>query len=137
VRQACDVQCDLLCRDVLRSTPVAESAFGTDRPERLYAHGRGAVMGGVHVSSSLTAAVQGLADDPIVAGLQVYIVGGAVRDALLGLPAGDRDWVVVGASPEDMATRGFIPVGGDFPVFLHPRTKEEYALARTERKSGR
>lgn len=86
---------------------------------------------------SVAAAVQGLADDPIVEGLQVYIVGGAVRDALLGLPAGDRDWVVVGAAPEDMARRGFIPVGGDFPVFLHPRTKEEYALARTERKSGR
>ena len=77
------------------------------------------------------------APDPDCDGLQVYIVGGAVRDALLGLPAGDRDWVVVGATPEDMARRGFIPVGGDFPVFLHPRTKEEYALARTERKSGR
>jgi len=77
------------------------------------------------------------AGDPDCAGLQVYIVGGAVRDALLGQPAGDRDWVVVGATPEDMARRGFIPVGGDFPVFLHPRTKEEYALARTERKSGR
>ncbi len=70
-------------------------------------------------------------------GLQVYIVGGAVRDALLGLPAGDRDWVVVGVTPEAMVVRGFIPVGGDFPVFLHPVTKEEYALARTERKSGR
>lgn len=75
--------------------------------------------------------------DPHVAGLQVYVVGGAVRDALLDLPAGDRDWVVVGATPEEMARRGFIPVGGDFPVFLHPRSKEEYALARTERKSGR
>lgn len=75
--------------------------------------------------------------DPVLAGLQVYIVGGAVRDALLGLEAGDRDWVVVGASPEEMVRRGFIPVGGDFPVFLHPQTKEEYALARTERKSGR
>jgi tRNA nucleotidyltransferase (CCA-adding enzyme) len=70
-------------------------------------------------------------------GLQLYIVGGAVRDALLGLPAGDRDWVIVGATPEMMVARGFIPVGGDFPVFLHPVTKEEYALARTERKSGR
>lgn len=70
-------------------------------------------------------------------GLQAYIVGGAVRDALLGLPAGDRDWVVVGATPEEMTRRGFLPVGGDFPVFLHPKTKEEYALARTERKSGR
>lgn len=75
--------------------------------------------------------------DPAVAGLDVYVVGGAVRDALLGLPAGDRDWVVVGATPEIMAARGFTPVGGDFPVFLHPRTHEEYALARTERKSGR
>jgi len=73
----------------------------------------------------------------VLKGLQVYIVGGAVRDALLGRPAGDRDWVVVGATPEDMVARGFIPVGGDFPVFLHPQTKEEYALARTERKSGR
>lgn len=76
-------------------------------------------------------------DDPATAGLNVYIVGGAVRDDLLGLPAGDRDWVVVGATPEIMAARGFTPVGGDFPVFLHPRTHEEYALARTERKSGR
>lgn len=75
--------------------------------------------------------------DHATEGLQVYIVGGAVRDALLGLPAGDRDWVVVGATPEEMVLRGFIPVGGDFPVFLHPITKEEYALARTERKSGR
>ncbi|WP_353151888.1 hypothetical protein [Pollutimonas bauzanensis] len=75
--------------------------------------------------------------DPAVQGLDVYVVGGAVRDDLLGLPAGDRDWVVVGATPEQMSRRGFIPVGGDFPVFLHPKTKEEYALARTERKSGR
>jgi tRNA nucleotidyltransferase (CCA-adding enzyme) len=75
--------------------------------------------------------------DPATEGLRAYIVGGAVRDALLGLPPGDHDWVVVGATPEDMTRRGFIPVGGDFPVFLHPRTKEEYALARTERKSGR
>jgi tRNA nucleotidyltransferase (CCA-adding enzyme) len=75
--------------------------------------------------------------DPALTGLQVFIVGGAVRDALLGLAAGDRDWVVVGTTPEEMVARGFIPVGGDFPVFLHPRTKEEYALARTERKSGR
>lgn len=75
--------------------------------------------------------------DAATQGLDVYVVGGAVRDALLGLPAGDRDWVVVGATPEAMAARGFIPVGGDFPVFLHPETKEEYALARTERKSGR
>lgn len=73
----------------------------------------------------------------VLAGLKVYVVGGAVRDELLGLVAGDRDWVVVGSTPEDMSRRGFIPVGGDFPVFLHPDTKEEYALARTERKSGR
>jgi tRNA nucleotidyltransferase (CCA-adding enzyme) len=75
--------------------------------------------------------------DRATEGLQLYIVGGAVRDALLGVPAGDRDWVIVGATPEVMVARGFIPVGGDFPVFLHPVTKEEYALARTERKSGR
>ena len=65
------------------------------------------------------------------------MVGGAVRDALLGLPVQDRDWVVVGATPQDMAAQGFQPVGRDFPVFLHPETHEEYALARTERKSGR
>lgn len=75
--------------------------------------------------------------DPQVRGLDVYVVGGAVRDALLGLPAGDRDWVVVGAHPQTLLDRGFLPVGDDFPVFLHPRTREEYALARTERKSGR
>ena len=68
---------------------------------------------------------------------QVYLVGGAVRDRLLGLPAGDRDFVVVGASMEQMHDAGFRQVGRDFPVFLHPRTGEEYALARTERKSAR
>ena len=68
--------------------------------------------------------------------MQVFTVGGAVRDELLGLPVQDRDYVVVGASPEEMLARGFRPVGRDFPVFLHPRTHEEYALARTERKSG-
>ena len=78
-----------------------------------------------------------MSTDPVTAGLQVFVVGGAVRDALLRQPHGDRDWVVVGATPEEMVARGFIPVGGDFPVFLHPVTKEEYALARTERKSGR
>ena len=70
------------------------------------------------------------------ADLRVYLVGGAVRDALLGLPVKDRDWVVVGATPQDLLTRGFRQVGADFPVFLHPQTGEEYALARTERKSG-
>lgn len=68
--------------------------------------------------------------------MKTYLVGGAVRDALLGLAPGDRDWVVVGESPESMAAAGFRPVGADFPVFLHPRTGEEYALARTERKSA-
>jgi tRNA nucleotidyltransferase (CCA-adding enzyme) len=66
-----------------------------------------------------------------------YCVGGAVRDELLGLPVKERDWVVVGATPEDMVAAGYKPVGKDFPVFLHPQTKEEHALARTERKSGR
>ena len=65
------------------------------------------------------------------------MVGGAVRDALLGLPVVDRDWVVVGSTPEELTSRGFLPVGKDFPVFLHPSTKEEYALARTERKTAR
>jgi len=69
--------------------------------------------------------------------LRTYLVGGAVRDRLLGRPPGDRDWVVVGATPEQMIARGFKPVGRDFPVFLHPQTHEEYALARTERKSAR
>ena len=69
--------------------------------------------------------------------MQVYLVGGAVRDELLGLPVQDRDWVVVGATPDALTTRGYRPVGRDFPVFLHPRTHEEYALARTERKAGR
>ncbi|MBI5277386.1 MAG: multifunctional CCA addition/repair protein [Burkholderiales bacterium] len=69
--------------------------------------------------------------------MQTYMVGGAVRDALLGLPVNDRDWVVVGATPHEMITSGYLPVGKDFPVFLHPLTKEEYALARTERKTAR
>ena len=74
--------------------------------------------------------------------MKAYLVGGAVRDRLLGRPVDaaqprDRDWVVVGATPEAMAEAGYTPVGRDFPVFLHPTTREEYALARTERKSGR
>ena len=69
--------------------------------------------------------------------MQIYMVGGAVRDRLLGRPVNDHDWVVVGATPEQMVAQGYLPVGRDFPVFLHPQTREEYALARTERKSGR
>ena len=68
--------------------------------------------------------------------MRTYLVGGAVRDRLLGLPPGDRDWVVVGETPESMRAAGFRPVGRDFPVFLHPDTGEEYALARTERKTA-
>lgn len=68
--------------------------------------------------------------------MKVYQVGGAVRDRLLGASPGDHDWVVVGATPEQMLALGYTPVGRDFPVFLHPNTREEYALARTERKSG-
>jgi tRNA nucleotidyltransferase (CCA-adding enzyme) len=73
--------------------------------------------------------------------MEIYLVGGAVRDALLARDTGqaahvDRDWVVVGADPEAMAKRGYLPVGKDFPVFLHPQTREEYALARTERKTA-
>jgi len=68
--------------------------------------------------------------------MQIYLVGGAVRDALLNIEVKDRDWVVVGATPEQLLDKGFQQVGADFPVFLHPHTKEEHALARTERKSG-
>jgi tRNA nucleotidyltransferase (CCA-adding enzyme) len=68
--------------------------------------------------------------------MKVYAVGGCVRDQLLGVPVADRDWVVVGATPGEMVAAGFRPVGRDFPVFLHPRTNEEYALARTERKTA-
>lgn len=68
--------------------------------------------------------------------VQIYLVGGAVRDKLLGLPVKDRDHLVVGATPEQMASLGYRQVGKDFPVFLHPKTQEEYALARTERKTG-
>ena len=68
--------------------------------------------------------------------MDTYLVGGAVRDRLLGLPVRERDWVVVGATVEDMLAQGYQQVGKDFPVFLHPETHEEYALARTERKSG-
>lgn len=98
----------------------------------LRAEGRDAAAEPVDAVQAVSQARQ-----PALTGLVVYEVGGAVRDDLLGLPAGDHDWVVVGAHPENLAARGFVPVGGDFPVFLHPRTKEEYALARTERKSGR
>jgi tRNA nucleotidyltransferase (CCA-adding enzyme) len=69
--------------------------------------------------------------------MQIYLVGGAVRDKLLNLPVTEKDWVVVGSSPEQMLKLGYKPVGKDFPVFLHPKTHEEYALARTERKSGK
>ena len=68
--------------------------------------------------------------------MQIYLVGGAVRDSLINYPSSENDWVVVGATPEQMTDLGYRPVGQDFPVFLHPQTGEEYALARTERKSG-
>ena len=68
--------------------------------------------------------------------MKVFQVGGSVRDELLGVEPKDRDWVVVNSSPEEMEEKGFKPIGKDFPVFLHPETNEEYALARTERKSG-
>ena len=68
--------------------------------------------------------------------MEIYLVGGAVRDELLGLGGADQDWVVVGSTPEEMVSLGYTPVGKDFPVFLHPKTKDEYALARTERKTA-
>ena len=69
--------------------------------------------------------------------MQIYLVGGAVRDQFLQRPVKDNDWVVTGATAQDMLDRGYRQVGSDFPVFLHPDSKEEYALARTERKSGK
>src|SRR5665647_1697958 len=69
--------------------------------------------------------------------MQTYVVGGAVRDELLGLDVKDKDFVVVGSTPEAMIAAGFKPVGKDFPVFLHPKTRDEYALARTERKTAK
>ena len=68
--------------------------------------------------------------------MEIYLVGGAVRDKRLGLPVNEKDWVVVGSTPAEMLSLGYTPVGKDFPVFLHPQTREEYALARTERKTG-
>ena len=68
--------------------------------------------------------------------MQVYLVGGAVRDEQLGLPVNERDWCVVGATPNQLIDDGYKPVGKDFPVFLHPESNEEYALARTERKTA-
>ena len=68
--------------------------------------------------------------------MKVYLVGGAVRDKLLGLPVKEKDWVVVGSTPQEMKDKGYKQVGKDFPVFINPKTGEEYALARTERKSG-
>jgi tRNA nucleotidyltransferase (CCA-adding enzyme) len=73
---------------------------------------------------------------PYTALMKIFLVGGALRDRLLARPVSDRDWLVVGATPEEMVARGYLPVGRDFPVFLHPETREEYALARTERKSA-
>src|SRR5690625_1770876 len=88
-------------------------------------------------AEALRRLVKPLQTDKLLNGLTVYVVGGAVRDCLRGAPTHDRDWVVVGATPEQMIQRGFTAVGADFPVFLHPKTHEEFALARTERKSGR
>ncbi|MDA8856597.1 hypothetical protein N9I64_01770 [Gammaproteobacteria bacterium] len=68
--------------------------------------------------------------------MKIYKVGGAIRDSLLGEKPKDSDWVVVGSSPEEMIDNGYRPIGKDFPVFLHPETNEEYALARTEKKPG-
>ena len=76
-----------------------------------------------------------LAEDRIIA-MKVYLVGGAVRDELLGIPVNERDWCVTGTTPDEMIDAGFRAVGKDFPVFLHPETGEEYALARTEKKTG-
>ena len=91
----------------------------------------------MHPTKSLSFATQIRIRLPMKSDAKIYCVGGAVRDRLLGLPVQDHDWVVVGSTPEDMVAQGFQPVGRDFPVFLHPQTHEEYALARTERKTAR
>src|SRR4030095_12477114 len=101
-----------------RSTPTERAAAGSDRA-RTTSAGRGSMARAL--------------PQPV----RVYRVGGSVRDELLGRPDADRDYVVVGATPEIMLASGFRPVGRDFPVFLHPDTQEEHALARTERKHGR
>ena len=69
--------------------------------------------------------------------MKIYLVGGAIRDSLLGLEVLEKDWVVVGSSEEELTKKGYKKIGKDFPVFLHPDTKEEYALARKEKKSGK
>src|SRR4030065_225072 len=91
---------------------------------------------GMHPTRLLSFATKMRIRLPMKSDAKIYCVGGAVRDRLLGLPVQDHDWVVVGSTPEDMVAQGFQPVGRDFPVFLHPQTHEEYALARTERKSA-
>ena len=68
--------------------------------------------------------------------MKIYKVGGAVRDSLMAVKPSDTDWVVIGSSPEEMISKGYKPIGKDFPVFLHPKTNEAYALARTEKKTG-
>ena len=68
--------------------------------------------------------------------MKIYLVGGALRDKFLNIPIKDKDYVVVGSTPEEMVKKGFKPIGKDFPVFIHPDTKDEYALARTEKKIG-
>src|SRR3990167_8108300 len=92
---------------------------------------------GMHPTRLLSFATQIRIKLPMESEAGIYCVGGAVRDKLLGLPVQDHDWVVVGSTPEAMVAQGFQPVGKDFPVFLHPQTHEEYALARTERKTAR
>src|SRR5690606_12973807 len=94
-----------------------------------------AITGGAHFRRPAPAGA--IRHHRSMASMDIYLVGGAVRDRLLGIAPGDRDWVVVGQTPEAMLAAGFRPVGRDFPVFLHPDTHEEHALARTERKSGR
>lgn len=112
------------------STPSAATDRAPGATADLQASGAAAAARARAAASARAAA------DP-AAGLERYVVGGAVRDALLGRSAGDRDWVVVGATPAQLLRAGFTEVGADFPVFLHPLTGEEHALARTERKTAR
>ena len=132
----------LMTRDNLDSMRVPNVASGTlPGPGLAGHHGHGPSLRCCRPTSAACSAAAGWTPSAPITGdtppMKVFEVGGAVRDALLGRPVQDRDWVVVGSTPEAMLAAGFRPVGKDFPVFLHPETGEEYALARTERKTAR
>src|SRR5690606_27209053 len=129
LRAGADAAAHLRCRAPRRPRALGRGHPGAATDARLDRRGPG--------GRTIPRPRRAVSRSPDRGAMKIYRVGGAVRDALLGLPPGDTDWVVVGATPERMAELGYTPVGRDFPVFLHPRTHEEYALARTERKTAR